>query len=206
VPTVSADTRREWLRSGAIGTCVAIAVIALWAAGRGSAFGPTAAAARGGSDAQHAADLERRQVAQRIEWIVVEGAPMGASASARACLTSGPACSRDGMLDVDTTRMRTTSLGTALAEAVDPKADGYMGPSTPASTALARRAGARATAVGSLLGRWLTMGCGSSTVDGTPAVAHPAECDGLARQAIRAIDDLGVAVVAMGGGAPDAAG
>lgn len=189
--TTAPDPRREWLRTGAIGGCVAIAAIVLWPVSGGSALASAGAATRG--RAQQAVEQQRRQVDRQVEWIVTDAHALQLADTTHACLTAGAACSSDAMLDVDTTRMRSAALAAELAATLDPKAKDYPGPSTTIGTALARRTSESATVVATTLGQWLAMGCGSN-VDGVPVTTHPDGCDDLARTAARAMDDLAMAL------------
>ncbi len=186
--SIEADPRRAWLRAGVIGGCVAVAIILVWPVGSTSVLSPAGAASR--DRAQRAAEQQRDQVARQLDWIVTEARSLQLVDSTRSCLTAGTACSADGMLDVDTTRVRSTALAANLAAALDPKGAAYTGGATAAVTDLARRTSGSAGAVSTALGHWLAMGCGSN-VDGVPVTTtHPTGCDDLARTATGAVDDL----------------
>jgi hypothetical protein len=116
---------------------------------------------------------------------------------AERCIRAGAACPSDEMLETDSARAGAAALSEALSMALDREDPAYLGPYAPADQ---ERASATQRAAGSAAERlqgWLSTGCGSD-IDGVPVAARPAECDGVERSALEAIDGLRGALAGWG--------
>lgn len=136
-----------------------------------------------------AVSAEQSGTARRLAWVVDRSDTMATSASAAECLVAGAACSVDGMLDVDTLRLRASSLAEALTHALDPAHPGYLGRPGSAALDLAHDTVGAATRASEVLARWLHTGCGSN-IDGIAVTSHPPECDDLATDGDQAVRKL----------------
>jgi hypothetical protein len=159
-------------------------VVALRLAGIGSSAPPEASADGRARAGDPAATMANRA----FGWLLSDFDVSELAPATERCLAAGASCSTDDLLDLDTTRIRLTSLVELIDDATDPSAPGYLG--RPDDWVTKRVTGARgaAAAASGALGRFLSEGCAGSLDE---VVTHtPSGCDSMADEARRSLSSV----------------